>query len=365
MKTQQKTTTDVRIVKLVQQVIATLSTIKCMGKISFNHFSIGERELIQIWTWEKRSIRYMAKELNRSPSSVCRELKKNRFGRNIYIPRAANQRALEKRKSRGRKERLKNLFVRTYVVAKLKNDNSPEQIAGRLSIDYPKYSVSHEAIYQYIYAQIHRDGYGYPRPDCEDLRMYLPRRHKRRRPYYARMSQKLKLCNRISIDMRPAYIDLRKQQGHWEGDSMGSQQSKVGVNTLNERVSGLVMISRIKNKKGNETARVVMERMKMLPLHLRRTLTLDNGPENAGHEEISKELKISCYFAHPYCSGERGSNENTNGLIRRYLPKKTDFATVSDETINWIEQRLNNRPRKRLGWRTPLEVFNSGVAITG
>ena len=336
-----------------------------MSNRTFNHLTVEEREQIQLALWAKRSIRSIAEALGRSPSSISRELKKNLSLRNIYIPRAANRRALEKRKSRGRKERLKNLFIRTYVVTKLKDDYSPEQIAGRLKRDYPQYSISHEAIYRYVYSQIHRDGWGLLKPQCEDLRIYLPRRYKRRSCHGGRRVQRLSLPSRISIENRPSYINLRKQQGHWEGDSIVSRQSNDGLNTLVERVTGLVFITKIKDRTSGETARAVISRLTLIPERLRLTLTVDNGTENFAHTYITEELKTSVYFAHTYCSQERGTNENTNGLIRRYLPKKTDFATVSDETVRFIEQKLNNRPRKRLGYRTPLEVFNRGVALTG
>mgnify|MGYP001572134419 CR=1 FL=1 len=126
-----------------------------------------------------------------------------------------------------------------------------------------------------------------------------------------------------------------------------------------ERTSGLVLISKLKDCTGKETARVVVRRLGRIPRPLRRTLTLDNGFENARHEEITKTLAMQVYFAHPYHSWERGTNENTNGLIRWYLPKGTDFAMIPEEMISSIEYKLNTRPRKRLGWRTPLEAFNS------
>ena len=164
----------------------------------------------------------------------------------------------------------------------------------------------------------------------------------------------------LSIEMRPKEVEKRKVLGHWEGDSVVSRKSKVGLNTIVERKTGMVLISKIQNGTANETASTVINRLKDLPC---KTLTTDNGTENFAYEKIQNELKISCYFAHPYCSGERGTNENTNGLIRYYLPKGTDFATISDETIKAIENTLNNRPRKRLGWKTPLEVFNESVAL--
>jgi len=165
----------------------------------------------------------------------------------------------------------------------------------------------------------------------------------------------------VSIDERPRSIELRKIIGHWEGDSVVSRQSKFGLNTLVERKSDLVFISKIENGTGKVTAETVINRLKILPSSKCRTLTLDNGSENAGHKIITKELNTKCYFAHPYCSCERATNENTNGLIRYYLPKKTDFKFVTNNQIQRIENILNNRPRKRLNWLTPSEVFNRRV----
>ena len=139
---------------------------------------------------------------------------------------------------------------------------------------------------------------------------------------------------------------------------MESKQSSVRLNTLVERKLGLVMITRLKNGTKDETARAVTRRLGSLPPALRRTLTLDNGHENAGHQEITEMIGAKCYFASPYHSWERGSNENTNGLIRQYLPKGTNFATVPDTQIKSVEDALNSRPRKRLGYRTPLEALN-------
>ena len=145
---------------------------------------------------------------------------------------------------------------------------------------------------------------------------------------------------------------------------MVSKQSSVRLNTLVERKTGLVFISKVKDGTAKETKNAVVGRLQILPEKLHITLTVDNGPENFAYQELMEELDILCFFAHPYHSWERGTNENTNGLIRWYLPKGTDFATISDETIKSIEDALNNRPRKRLGWRTPLEAFNESVALT-
>jgi IS30 family transposase len=327
----------------------------------YKQLSIEEREVIQMGVWQKKSIRTIAQELGRSAATISRELKRNcQEERRRYFPRLAHERTKAMICARGKRYRLKDPFVRDYVIRKLKENYSPEQIAGRLSVEFPKFKISHEAIYQYIYSQYRRQGYG----DClsDDLRIYLKRQHKvRHRKYVPWRPQRLKIKDAISINDRPKVIDLRKIIGHWEGDSIVSRQSKVGLNTLVERKSGLVFISKIENGTAEVTTDVVVDRFKMLPPGKRRTLTLDNGSENSGHKKITERLGTKCYFANPYHSWERGTNENTNGLIRYYLPKKTDFRLVSNERIKQVENILNNRPRKRLNWLTPLEVFNGRV----
>jgi IS30 family transposase len=162
----------------------------------------------------------------------------------------------------------------------------------------------------------------------------------------------------LSIDDRPKEIEERKIVGHWETDSVVSRQSSVGLNTLVERKTGLVFISKIENSKAQTTKNTIVNRLSCISPEFRQTVTSDNGHENFAYDEVQTELSIYWYFAHPYHSWERGTNENTNGLIRWYFPKGTDFATISDESIKAVETALNNRPRKRLGWKTPLEAFN-------
>ena len=325
--------------------------------MNFKHFTIEEREKIQELLWQKTSIREIARVLGRSPSSVSREINRNIPLQYKYTPRVANERALKKRSCRGRKLRLKSFFIRRYVIDHLKAGYSPEQISGRLSLEYTRYKISHEAIYQYVYHKVHSN---YVRKGYRDLRGYLKRRHRRRETKGMRKGQRIFKHKGISIELRPKEILERKTIGHWEGDSVVSGKSKVGLNTLVERKTGLVLISKIQDGTSKITASTVINRLKHFPC---KTLTTDNGTENFAYEKIQEELQISCYFAHPYCSGERGTNENTNGLIRWYFPKGTDFATIPDIEIEAVERALNNRPRKRLGWKTPLEVFNESVAI--
>lgn len=333
--------------------------------MKFKHFTIEEREKIQELLWQKTSIRSIAKALNRSPSSVSREVGRTGGLFNKYYPRCAHERAIEKRSCRGRKLRLKSASIRRYVVAKLEDGFSPEQIAGRLHEEYPNESISHEAIYQYIYSLVSREGQGPIKQHYHDLRQYLKRSHKRRQPKGMRKSHRVLRPHGPSIDLRPKEVQTRRTIGHWETDSMVSKKSCVGLNTIVERKTGLVFITKIKDSTAETTKEAVIRRLNVLPEQIRKTVTSDNGHENFMYDSVMTELGIMWYFAHPYHSWERGTNENTNGLIRWYFPKGTDFATISDESIKAVETALNNRPRKRLGWKTPLEVFNESVAIKG
>lgn len=329
---------------------------------TYKHLTIEERETIQLMLWKKKSIRDIAKAVDRSPSSVSREIKKNISGRNIYTPRASHNRALEKRKSRGRKDRLKNQEVRNYVVTHLKEKWSPEQIAGRIRLDLNE-QISHEAIYQYIYYQVYRQGHGYLKPNCEDLRIYLRRKKKRRTHKGARRCQSVFKPKGTIIDERPAIIEQRKRIGDWESDTVESKDYKPGINTLVERQTGLVFISKLFDKTSRATTIAIVKRLNYLPLKAKQTITFDNGTENSNWQELERRTKIKTFFCHAYHSWERGTNENTNGLIREYFPKKTDFTTIPNEEIKRVEQNLNARPRKRLNFKTPLEAFS--VALRG
>jgi len=325
--------------------------------MKYTHFTVEEREKIQEMLWQKSSIRTIAAALGRSPSSVSREINRNlnSLGKRYYIPRTAQKRALIKRKSRGRKDRLKNQRVRDYVVTHLKERWSPEQIANTIKSEIEE-SISHEAIYQYIYHQIYRDGYGYLKPGHEDLRSYLRRRKKRRTHKGFRRCQRVFNPKGASISARPVIVEERKRIGDWESDSVESIAHKPGINTFVERKTGLVFITKLKDRTSEATISAIESRVRNLPEKVKQTATFDNGPENQKWKEFEKRTGLKSFFANAYHSWERGTNENTNGLIRDYFPKKTDFTTVSDEELQTVEDSLNNRPRKRLGWKTPLEV---------
>lgn len=319
-----------------------------------SHLSIEEREAIQEGLWRKESVRAIATQLGRPHSTVVREINRNiPEGRRIYTPRLADERAHRQRKSRGRTDRLKTEEIRQYVIDHLKQGWSPEQISGRRKREGLEH-ISHEAIYQFVYAQAYRKGWGYLKPNKEDLRPYLRRKQKRRQHQHSRKGQRIFRRTGPSIDDRPLVVDARSRIGDWEGDSVESRDHAPGVNTLLERMSGVFFVTKVKDKTSAATRDAVVSRLSGMPVH---TLTTDNGSENQRWEEIEEALGIDCFFAHPYRSSERGANENANGLLREYFPKKTDFRDVSDEQITKVEYALNTRPRKRHGFRTPLEVW--------
>lgn len=338
--------------------------------MKYNHLSIEEREKIQELLWQSKSVRHIAQELGRSPSSISREIKRNKPPeRNRYTPRVAHERAVKKRSSRGAPKLEKDDALREYVVEKLKLGWSPEQISIRLPVDHKDNQdmrISYEAIYQHIYSLVHRDGHGAIKEGCEDLRPYLPRKRKRRMAKGFRKAQKAeRIANLPSIDDRPVAVEERSRIGDWEDDLLVSKASKVCIKSTNERMSGIVFFGRTKDGTAESGDLVLFEKLESIPSPYLKTLTRDNGSENKAYIHVGETLGLSVYFAHPYHSWERGSNENCNGLLRRFFPKGTDWSTISDEEIARAEYLINSRPRKRLGGLTPYEFFYkmTGVAL--
>ena len=335
---------------------------------TFKQLTLDDRIQIEIQYSCGKSLTEIAKHLGKgqNKSTLSREIHgAPRKGNGRYDAREANSRALERVKNRGKRERLKNEATREYTREKLKLGWSPEQVSIRIGIDLKKESISPEAIYQFIYAQINRNGNGLVKKGCEDWRPYLTRRHKRRQRKGFRQGRKMMRPVYPSIEDRPKVVDRRKELGHWEDDCIVSKQSRVRLKTMNERVSGIILIRKMQDGTIQESNRAVASCMNTIPLAWRKTLTRDRGSENLGYKEIEERFNMQCFFAHAYCSQERGSNENGNGLIRRPYPKKTDFARVTDREISNLEYLLNSRPRKRLGGKTPYEVFynHTGVAL--
>ncbi len=316
----------------------------------------AERELIAKMHWEGKGPSEIARTIGRNKGTVSRELRRNSSQEySCYTPCQAHKRSVQRKlTARHSRPLLKNEKIQQYVRRKLKLNWSPEIIAGRLK--QSGQSISHEAIYQFIY---HWDT-----PDREQLISQLCRAHRKRHMKGKwRKVRKTKIPNRVSIDARPKVVDHRKQVGHWEADTLISRKSKAALHSMTERVTRLLRLSKLKSKSAAEFNKAVAKTLKKLPPRVKRTLTLDNGTENASHKELTERLGIKCYFADPYAAWQRGSNEQINGLIRRYLPKGTDFSKIDKDQIKKIERLINNRPRKCLGFKTPLEVARSVVAL--
>lgn len=328
-----------------------------MRKQNYKQLCGEERDRIAILRAEGFKSSEISRIIGRDKSTISRELKRNKSpAYDCYLPHKANERAQERKHKAGQRPRLKDKFAVAYIVEKLKLGWSPELIGGRWSKEHPEVSISHEAIYQFIYDKKQRKQ--------EYLTVYLPRAHRKRlRRGHSRKHRKSHIPERISIELRPQYIEKRKQPGHWEGDTIVSRQSLATVAVMLERASRIIRLKKIEQKSSALFSRAIEDRLKSYPLSLRRTITYDNGSENVEHKKTNERLGTQSYFCNPYHSWEKGSVENAVGLVRRFLPKKTDFATVSHQQIKHIETLLNNRPRKCLDYKTPLEVFNSSVAL--
>lgn len=327
---------------------------------NYKQLRLEDRDKITEMMAEGRNITEIAEVLGRHKSTISREVLRNSSPEyRLYLSHRAHDRAVKRKQEANSHPRLKTEEIVCYVHCKLKMGWSPEQIAGRISMDYANLRISHEAIYQYIYDK--------ETEDREELIKLLRRGHRKRRiKGVHRKERRTKIPNRVSIQERPVSVETRNRFGHWEGDSLVSRKSAEALNTLVERKSRLVFITRLQRKTAEETSAAVIERLGGLPEKARRTLTLDNGTENAGHEKITEVVAMKCYFARPYASWQRGTNENTNGLIRWYLPKGTDFSKITDDCLTRIESLINQRPRKCLGYKTPIEVASSyGVALQG
>lgn len=327
-----------------------------MGK-HYRHLSVRQRERLARMVNEGHNLAEIAKALRRNKSTIWRELRRNGTPqRPLYSPCRAQARSEERRSRASRRPRIPNERIRAYIREKIKIGWSPEIIAGRLRLDHPRLHISHEAIYQYLYDRQTKDR--------KELILLLRRAHRNRKLRgVGRKVRKTKIPNRIPIEARPKGINSRRTYGHWEGDTMESQKSPPVLNSLTERKSRLLLLTKLARKAAGETKKAIVGRLGGLPTSLRKTITLDNGTENTLHEEITTEIGARCYFAKPYASWQRGTNEQTNGMVRWYLPKGTDFRNISEEDIAEVESRINNRPRKCLKYRTPLEIFTRVVAL--
>ena len=319
--------------------------------------SVNEREEIFLLINNGESVREIARRLSRSPSSISEELRRNGMTRSTYKLSEAQVDCNVKRSLKGRQSKLQENQALLNLVKKLiqKKKWSPEQVSGYLKKEFKndaQQQVSHETIYKYIYSI----------SEVEEREKYaaaMRRKRKKRRPRNWIKTQRGPISNPTSIHERPQEVDSRDVPGHWEGDSIVGKDHKSAIGTLVERSSRYTIIVEYGNDKSAENvARAFAQAYKSIPKNLKKSLTFDRGSEMAMHELFTQLTEIPVYFADPGCPGQRGTNENTNGLIRQYFPKKTDFSKISIEELKLVENQLNTRPRKILGFKTPMNVFD-------
>lgn len=346
--------------------------------------------MLSQWRKEKVAKKECARRLGRDIRTVQRELVRNKTRVTvekgwdmIYEPVHAHSIAMErKQKAFAAKQPLKNKKIYKYVIDHLRESWSPEQISGRLrEVDHKgekDWQICMETIYSFIYKKktdmtkqgvrqqsiLDKRKHGteksvitvtdHDRPWYE----YLRRKQVRRRKKQGRKAQRVRIPDRVSIHDRPKIIAERIQFGHWEGDSIVGKDHISGLHTEYERVSSLTRFERVDRITAQATVAASKKIFGPLPDKARRSTTLDNGSENMDHRKLTLAYNLQAYFADPYASWQRGGNENCNLWIRYYFPKRTDFSTITDEELQDVEWELNNRPRKRLKFKTPQEVFS-------
>jgi len=326
--------------------------------MSYSHLNARERMSLFYLLQTGLSHRAIGLKLNRSHTSISREVKRNKRVDGSYCDRAAQIYADEKKAVPRHKRRYYNVKLRFYVIGKLKSDWSPEIISNRLIRDFPhsqkQMRISPEMIYQWIYKDAEQGG---------TLYKYLVRTHKKRRKQRRYGSLRGCIPNRVDISKRPGIVDKRSRYGDWEGDTMVGHRHQGRLVTHVERKSRYLLTGKAFDGTASSFNNVSLALFRQVPGKYLKTLTLDNGSENSQFKQLEDELSLNVYFAKPYASWERGTNENTNGLLRRYFPKGTNFLKVTESELEKAVHSLNNRPRKCLKYRTPSEVFSS--IITG
>lgn len=324
-------------------------------KKKYHRLTLVEREEISRGLWADENFSQIANRMSRHPSTISREVKSIvKRKRRSYLAVKAQERAEGQRKKRGRKKKLDTYgLLQDYVYEKLRQEWSPEEIAKRLLIDYPKDNnmrISHEAIYQYLYCL--------PRGELKKELMKGLRQHRKRRlSRQAIHYRRQRIPDIISISERPEEAKNRIVPGHWEGDLIMGKNRNSALGSLVERTTRLTLLVPLKTKDAFSVRKAFAKSFKRIPKQFVKTLTYDRGSEMSEHKLFNKETKIKVYFADPHSPWQRGTNENTNGLIRQYFPKGTDFNDVSLAPIREAERRLNSRPRKVLNFYTPSERF--------
>lgn len=329
-----------------------------MKKGRYRHLNEHDRVCIEVYLKEGKSQYEIAGLLKVNKSTISREIKKRPVRRQAGgailsgYSSAYAQKDYKMSKSKcGIRSKIESTSIGSFVIKKIKQGWSPEQIVGRLKKEINEGKrvkeeyINHESIYQFIY----NSDYGKQEKLCN----YLRQGKKRRTKKYGRKTKHEIIKNRIFIDQRPEEINNRETIGHWEGDAI-IYKYKQAIQSIVERKLKYTILTKLMRKTVDETTDAFIKRLQEYYI---KSLTVDNGTENRDHEKIAKELKANVYFCHPYHSWEKGTNENTNGLVRRYLPRNTSLENINQQDLNDIAWELNNRPRKSLGYATPQEML--------
>lgn len=313
------------------------------------HLTAAQRGKIEVWLQEKYTNKQIAEKLGRDPSTISREIRKGTDGWGNYQSWVA-QAAYDNNRRRcvqiPKLDHPANYRLRSRIVEGLQQGWDPSMIAGRLAGEGHTLIVCSETIYEWIYSSVWAI--------AEKLYQYLRQGKKRRTKHKGRSAHTSKIPNRVSIHDRPTVVAERSRLGDWEGDSV-LYTYKHAINTVNERMSSLVAFTKLTQKTALLTAEAIITKLRD---HIAYTITFDNGTEFTRHELITEALGTKVYFADPYSSWQRGANENSNRQLRAYLPKRSDIRDLTQEDLDDIAWELNNKPRRRLSWHTPQEVYN-------
>lgn len=314
-----------------------------------------EREEISRGVAMGYPMRSIARQLGRSASTVSRELQRNAARPERYRAAVAQWRAQRRARIARRPRKLTDRWLRRYVGGRLQRGWSPQQIAARLRRDYPqdmRKRISHETIYAAIYIV--------PRGELRRRLIGCLRQHRKvRRRRYRSAERRGQIPNLTPIAARPAEVEARLVPGHWEGDVLKGRANGSAVGTLVERTTRLVLLARMPGLDSRSVVQGFARKLQRIPQPLRKSMTYDQGREMARHELLSTKLRLRVYFADPHSPWQRGTNENTNGLLRQYLPKSADLAALTQRELNAVAARLNNRPRQTLNWMTPNEAWDA------
>lgn len=320
---------------------------------NYHRLSMEDRVDIHQCLLAGESISSLSILLGRSSSTIWREIERNSGDDGEYLPCVADRLSKLRRGKYGRRLD-RNGALRFVVFSLLRARWSPEQVSVWLKVKFPGDSdmrLSHESLYTYLYAL--------PRGSLrKELLSYLRQHRKRRRPRSRGEDRRGQIPDMISIEERPAEVADRSVPGHWEGDLILGRYNRTSLGTLVERTTRTVILVPLKNKDAESVRKAFARELKSLPRQMRLSLTYDQGKEMAEHKLFTSETKMVVYFAHPASPWERGTNENTNGLIRQFFPKGTDFSEVTRYQIKKVQHLLNGRPRKAIGFQTPYEAFN-------